>query len=285
VYIHAKYDSDFLNNDIAILVLDAPVLSATPASLMTEGFTAGAPALVLGWGLVNDAGDGVMAQKLQLGRVNLVKLKTCWKQYNYNANEFARGMMCAYRDNIDSCQGDSGGPLLDITSQKVVGVVSWGKGCAKDQYPGVYTEIAVYKGWIKRILDKPVPDSVGGDEEVARLPLPPCECRAAWTYRDETFEGCADPTNNGDTWCYVKDNECTGARESSTWDSMHWSECSIKGPGCDTIDRRWPCKKAGAACKWNSMENSCPTSVSNCCVETGALAEGVCGAYFELILL
>ena len=42
----------------------------------------------------------------------------------------------------DACQGDSGGALLLKKSGKQVGIVSWGKGCAQKEYPGVYTNLA-----------------------------------------------------------------------------------------------------------------------------------------------
>lgn len=48
-------------------------------------------------------------------------------------------------------QGDSGGPLIvaaDRGGYELIGIVSWGYGCAQRDYPGVYTNIAKYKKFI-----------------------------------------------------------------------------------------------------------------------------------------
>ena len=59
-----------------------------------------------------------------------------------------------------ACKGDSGGAFVRQirrgTSFKrwvVIGVVSWGKGCAqKDQY-GYYTRVYPFVGWIKKTIN------------------------------------------------------------------------------------------------------------------------------------
>ena len=52
-------------------------------------------------------------------------------------------------------QGDSGGPLFICLPRGTctqIGIVSWGIGCAKEQYPGVYTRVTEMMPWIRRIV-------------------------------------------------------------------------------------------------------------------------------------
>jgi secreted trypsin-like serine protease len=56
-------------------------------------------------------------------------------------------MFCTYAENKDACQGDSGGPLNWIDPQTglgyIVGITSFGIGCAKLNTPGVYTKVII----------------------------------------------------------------------------------------------------------------------------------------------
>ncbi|KAL7517701.1 hypothetical protein ACHAWX_002600 [Stephanocyclus meneghinianus] len=61
-------------------------------------------------------------------------------------------MICAFDSGKDSCQGDSGGPLIipgaSADTDTLIGVVSWGSGCARE-YPGVYARVSKAYEWIK----------------------------------------------------------------------------------------------------------------------------------------
>ena len=56
---------------------------------------------------------------------------------------------------FEMVQGDSGGPLFDCPYGgpcEQIGIVSWGIGCAKAKYPGVYTRVTEMMPWIQRII-------------------------------------------------------------------------------------------------------------------------------------
>lgn len=47
-----------------------------------------------------------------------------------------------------ACVGDSGGPLTQ--NGQLIGVVSWGPGCAQPYTAGVYANVLYLKNWIQK---------------------------------------------------------------------------------------------------------------------------------------
>lgn len=73
----------------------------------------------------------------------------------YNMKSFDTVFCAGYEEGgTDTCQGDSGGPVVYVdpktNSRTLVGVVSWGRGCAAPKYFGVYASVGALRGWIER---------------------------------------------------------------------------------------------------------------------------------------
>src|SRR5439155_15537494 len=70
---------------------------------------------------------------------------------NYDGDYQAAVELCAGRRlhggaMVDTCQGDSGGPLARLagaqSGDQLLGIVSFGNGCADPSFPGIYTRVA-----------------------------------------------------------------------------------------------------------------------------------------------
>ena len=88
---------------------------------------------------------------LQEARVPLLSRSTCTSRRVYGY-KLTNQMMCAgyLNGGIDSCDGDSGGPLVCEYNGvwQLVGVTSWGSGCAQPNAPGVYSRVNQFLDWI-----------------------------------------------------------------------------------------------------------------------------------------
>jgi len=86
--------------------------------------------------------------------VNISEQSYCNTQYNGVIDD---SMVCAAAPGKDTCQGDSGGPLVCDRADGqpgfvLVGVTSWGRGCAQPSYPGVYGRTAHALDWITETM-------------------------------------------------------------------------------------------------------------------------------------
>ncbi|OAQ98416.1 hypothetical protein LLEC1_06133 [Akanthomyces lecanii] len=131
-----------LDYDAAILKLAKPLTfgsSVRPiGSLANSEVKPGTVALVSGYGRLSS--NGPSASTLQSVQVPTISLASC--KQAYGSPRVTERMLCAgYPEGKkDACQGDSGGPL--VVDNTIIGIVSWGVGCAGVKQPGVYTNVS-----------------------------------------------------------------------------------------------------------------------------------------------
>ena len=156
VIAHPQYNRQTLDYDYALLQLSgdskfAPIaLNSQEIDIPEKG---AAPFMVwtAGWGTTKEGSYG-LPRILQKVEVPLVTNKDCNAPASYNG-EITDRMICAgyEQGGKDSCQGDSGGPLFKQETSghfTLVGVVSWGEGCARADKYGVYSKVNNQIDWI-----------------------------------------------------------------------------------------------------------------------------------------
>lgn len=107
---------------------------------------------VAGWGLLKEGGSRpTVLMELTMKIWNNDKCRTT---YGSTAPAGIKSsMLCAGKQGKDSCSGDSGGPFVAPVGDhwEQIGVVSWGIGCGKQHYPGVYTRVSEMMDWIDKV--------------------------------------------------------------------------------------------------------------------------------------
>nr|QGT41004.1 Try1a [Tomicus yunnanensis] len=149
VLVHPNFTADALDCDIALIKLKSNVTISASAALIriseSTSYTSGSYASVTGWGYQQE--NGTVSSLLRGVNVPLTSASQCEKSYA-NIINITANMICAgYSEGgKDACQGDSGGPL--VQKNKLIGVVSFGAGCARKSYPGVYTNVGRLLDWV-----------------------------------------------------------------------------------------------------------------------------------------
>ena len=171
--VHPDYSSgpasDVWYNDIALVRLNSTLdfgdPGIEPIALPTAVDPADAPAVgdsigVSGWGSTSsDDSDPSYPYLLQQATLNVKSngvsdcgdyTSTDWNSLYETCIGFTGGVA------KDTCWGDSGGPYVDQidadgdgnTEPTLIGVTSWGNGCADANYPGLATRVTSYLDWI-----------------------------------------------------------------------------------------------------------------------------------------
>ncbi|KAF3818816.1 hypothetical protein GH733_012233 [Mirounga leonina] len=125
-----------------------------------------------------DSGVPLVCKKkgtwVQQVRVQVVENAVCDQLYHASGQGqqgkiIQDDMLCTGTEGPDSCYGDSGGPLVCKAKSTwyLVGVVSWGYGCALRNIPGVYARIQTYVPWITQQIwsaIRPIPLAPPGSD-------------------------------------------------------------------------------------------------------------------------
>ncbi|XP_072021389.1 transmembrane protease serine 11C-like [Amphiura filiformis] len=157
---HPNYNSGTTNNDIALLRLATPV-DITPVCVNSNVFehtafqsteTIPNPCYVVGWGATSSGGPS--PGTLQQVASPLVSNQRCDAAYGGITEQ----MICTdTNNNSGSCQGDSGGPMMCRKTSgtasgdvwELVGITSFGIGCANPAYPDVLARVSKLYSWIR----------------------------------------------------------------------------------------------------------------------------------------
>ncbi len=175
---HPDYDPMTLENDIALVRITRSQSEATTQSSLVDPIetlrryglssrdaplTSGQIFQATGWG--DTARSSAIRFSPMLLEVQVARMPQdlCGQLPGY-VGRIKPTMICATSPISDTCQGDSGGPLVtrgpfnDNRSASLVGIVSWGKGCAEFGKPGVYTRVSLYNQWIDGVIaNSPTP--------------------------------------------------------------------------------------------------------------------------------
>jgi trypsin len=244
LYLHPQWDADTLHYDYMLFQIE-PVTNPeiVPAPLNGDGAnpTEDQVLTAVGFGLTEEGGEDA-SFLLRHVDVRAVSNADCEEQlrdqFGVDDDDVVSGatplvvddiMVCAgvAEGGQGVCQGDSGGPLLD-SSGNLVGIVSWGSGCARPDSPGVYSRVSGEIDWIRSTVcllsdyppafcnsinddddddnnndDNDNTDDVNDDDEVPPTPAPSVSTPSASpvpTYRptfptaEPTFPSTVDDT-------------------------------------------------------------------------------------------
>ncbi|CAH1239262.1 ANGPTL1 [Branchiostoma lanceolatum] len=159
IIVHPDYNEDTLESDLALLRLAPPEVTFTEYILpicipdvpeARQRIQPGAIGTVSGWGALFAGGSA--SKKLMKIILPVVSMAQCRSSHPQWAHVINQNVFCAgrKRGGKDACKGDSGGPFAAFYNGRwnLLGVVSWGDGCALRGKYGVYTRLHRFRDWI-----------------------------------------------------------------------------------------------------------------------------------------
>lgn len=142
MWTHPEFAGYSGGKDVAVLTLRTPAPQATLPIVTANDeapYQPGTPGRIYGWGRTGEHEPA--SPTLRSVDVPVMPGSECQRAYP----EFSpRAMFCAGKPQggPDACTGDSGGPY--VVDGRLAGIVSYGTGCGRPGYPGIYTRVASY---------------------------------------------------------------------------------------------------------------------------------------------
>ena len=139
--------------DVMLIELNQPVTDRQLIKLNNNpNIPVGTDVDAIGWGRLSEGGN--VTNLLQEVLMDIVPDDKC--KVLYPGKYIEARHLCAGNDDgdKDACQGDSGGPLVimwderDSSTQFLIGVTSWGIGCARKGKYGVWVKTSYIIPWI-----------------------------------------------------------------------------------------------------------------------------------------
>jgi secreted trypsin-like serine protease len=148
VYLHPLFRAQTMHYDAALLFLEHPVTGVRTIAMAETSPLAGAVVSAAGWGETSE-GASSLPDRLRSVVLEVATKRACGRGNRIPGGYFSSSMMCAGNPGRDTCAGDSGGPLVSMSSGHavLVGITSFGFGCARAGHPGVYTRVSSIRGW------------------------------------------------------------------------------------------------------------------------------------------
>nr|XP_009929712.1 PREDICTED: transmembrane protease serine 12 [Opisthocomus hoazin] len=162
ITVHPEFKKETFENDLALFELHPAVRYSDyiqpiclPPAQLHPPLDNHTECLISGWG--RTAEKGKISAVLKEAQVEIIPTRVCNSSAAYGGL-VTPNMICAgsWSGGIDTCQGDSGGPLacyhLSTNRYYLLGIASFGFGCARPKFPGIYVRLSPYRRWIESEL-------------------------------------------------------------------------------------------------------------------------------------